>query len=50
MTNEQIKQANAMNDSGISWSIIASYYGLTTTQLLKERKHYDKQTTKQAVS
>ena len=40
MTNEQIEQAQQMHTEGISWQIIASYFGVSQSTLLKHRKHY----------
>ena len=44
MTKQQIEQAQQMNKAGVSWAVIASYFGVSQGKLLKYRKHYDKQT------
>ena len=31
-----------MNSKGISWSVIASYYGVSVSTLTKHRKHFGK--------
>jgi len=40
MTEEQVNQAQQMHDSGITWDIIAAYFGITKEKLLQLRKHY----------
>ena len=44
MTKQQIEQAQQMNKAGVSWAVIASYFGVSQNKLLKYRKHYEKQT------
>ena len=40
MTEQQIKQANQMHESGITWNIIAAYFKTNEKTLLHYRKHY----------
>lgn len=40
MTKQQIDLAIQMQSSGVSWSIIASYFGVTERTLRKYRKQY----------
>lgn len=42
LTEQQIEQAQQMHDSGITWDIIAVYFGVTEAKLLQQRKHYSK--------
>ena len=43
MTKQQMQQVLEMKDKGLSWSIIASYFNMTTNTLRKHRKHYEQQ-------
>lgn len=45
LTNEQLKMAYEMNESGITWEVIAAFFKINTKTLLKERKAYDLRTT-----
>ena len=45
LTNEQMRQALEMYDSGITWSIIATYFKIDTVTLRKHRKNYEQQQT-----
>ena len=38
-----MQQVLEMKDKGLSWSIIASYFNMTTNTLRKHRKHYEQQ-------
>jgi len=42
MTEEELKNAIELHDSGMSWSIVAAYLKTTTDKLRKELKHYEK--------
>lgn len=41
MTNQQIELAYEMSDSGITWEVIASYFGVNQATLRKYRKQYE---------
>ena len=41
MTKEQIELAQRMSDTGITWEVIASYFGVNQATLRKYRKKYD---------
>ena len=41
MTKEQIELAHKMSASGITWGVIASYFNVTPSTLIKYRKKYD---------
>ena len=41
LTTQQLELAQEMRDSGITYEVIASYFGVTTKQLLKHRKGYE---------
>lgn len=43
LTEKQIDQALQMHEAGITWDIIAAYFGVTKEKLLQLRKHYGKQ-------
>ena len=43
LTNEQMRQALEMNESGITWSIIATYFRIDTVTLRKQRTNYEQQ-------
>ena len=36
-----MQQALEMKEQGLSWSIIASYFNMTTNTLRNHRKHYE---------
>ena len=44
LTNDDVYQAKQMHDSGMTWSIVASYYKIDRTTLRKRLNEYDKQT------
>ena len=44
MTTKQIELANQMHTSGISWSIIATYFKTTEDKLRLHRKNYEQAT------
>ena len=41
MTNQQIELANEMYASGITYEIIASYFGVNASTLRKYQKQYE---------
>ena len=41
LNNTELQKAKEMNQSGISWSIIAAYYKTNRDQLRKQIKHYE---------
>ena len=45
LTKEQMQTAKQLHQSGVTWSVVATYFNLSQAQLLKNRKHYDLQTT-----
>jgi hypothetical protein len=45
LTNEQMRQAMKMYESGITWSIIATFFKVDTVTLRKQRKNYEQQQT-----
>ena len=41
MTKSQLELAIQMHSDGINWTIIANHFQISTTTLLKLRKHYE---------
>ena len=41
LTQPQLKTAKQMNETGVTWAVVAAYYQVTRDQLRKQIKHYE---------
>ena len=41
LSKEQMQLAQQLHNTGVTWSVVATYFKLTESQLSRQRKHYE---------